>query len=77
MKIFSLRLFHDKRESERTSKQPESGEWPRDFQREPDRTGFESDLLINNEEVIHDASKLQGILMNHDLISKWQRFKDV
>jgi len=35
------------------------------------------DLLINNEEVIHDASKLQSILTNHDLISKWQRFKDV
>lgn len=35
------------------------------------------DLLINNEEVILDAAKLQGILMNHDLISKWQRFKDV
>jgi hypothetical protein len=34
------------------------------------------DLLINNEEVIHDASKLHDILMNHDLVSKWQRFKD-
>jgi hypothetical protein len=35
------------------------------------------DLLVNNEEVMHDASKLHGILTNHDLISKWQRFKDV
>ncbi len=34
------------------------------------------DLLINNEEVILDASKLQGILMKYDLTSKWQRFKD-
>jgi hypothetical protein len=35
------------------------------------------DLLINNEEVIHDAAKLQDLLINHGLISKWQRFKDV
>lgn len=35
------------------------------------------DLLVNNEEVMHDASKLHGILTNHGLISKWQRFKDV
>jgi hypothetical protein len=35
------------------------------------------DLLINNEEVVLDASKLQSILTNYDLIPKWQRFKDV
>ncbi len=35
------------------------------------------DLLINNEEVKYDDSKLQGILMNHELVSKWQRFKNV
>lgn len=35
------------------------------------------DLLVTNDEVIHDAAKLQDILINHGLISKWQRFKDV
>lgn len=35
------------------------------------------DLLINNNEVTFDAAKLQEILIKHDLISKWQRFKDV
>ncbi len=35
------------------------------------------DLLVNNEEVILDASKLQSILTKYGLISKWQRFNDV
>ncbi len=35
------------------------------------------DLLINNAEVKLDAAKLHDIITKYDLISKWQRFKDV
>lgn len=34
------------------------------------------DVLIHNEEVILDNAKLQEILRNYDLTTKWQRLKD-
>lgn len=35
------------------------------------------DLLINNDEVSIDTLKLQRILTKHNLMNKWERFRDV
>jgi hypothetical protein len=34
------------------------------------------DLLVNNDEVAIDIPKLQQILTKHNLMNKWERFRD-